>query len=211
MSDRERWIVYPLIFLTLGIALRDKITRTLDEMELIAGDSVQLDLKYGQMRGEDPSLLLDFAQGQLSAETIRCRQLVVEEQVTTKRVIAQQSVAREVLVMGPDETVRVLIESVPSASKAAAPGEAKGGRLIVFGPSNEPQVVLSPGSSGGQVAVVDKTLRLRLNFGNFTDGVILEAETGGQRKTPLLRLPPTLTPPAETQNDPTPGPPEPEE
>lgn len=26
MSTRERWIVYPLIFLTLGIALRDKLT-----------------------------------------------------------------------------------------------------------------------------------------------------------------------------------------
>jgi hypothetical protein len=27
MSTRERWIVYPLLFLTLGIALRDKIVR----------------------------------------------------------------------------------------------------------------------------------------------------------------------------------------
>ncbi len=27
MSSRERWVVYPLLFLTLGIALKDKITR----------------------------------------------------------------------------------------------------------------------------------------------------------------------------------------
>ena len=27
MSTRERWIVYPLLFLTLGIALKDKIVR----------------------------------------------------------------------------------------------------------------------------------------------------------------------------------------
>lgn len=27
MSSRERWTVYPLLFLTLGIALKDKITR----------------------------------------------------------------------------------------------------------------------------------------------------------------------------------------
>jgi hypothetical protein len=27
MSSRERWVVYPLVFLTLGIALKDKITR----------------------------------------------------------------------------------------------------------------------------------------------------------------------------------------
>jgi hypothetical protein len=27
MSSRERWTVYPLLFLTLGIALKDKVTR----------------------------------------------------------------------------------------------------------------------------------------------------------------------------------------
>ena len=27
MSTRERWIVYPILFMTLGIALRDKIIR----------------------------------------------------------------------------------------------------------------------------------------------------------------------------------------
>ena len=31
MSDRERWIVYPLLFMTLGLSLRDRI----------AGESVQ--------------------------------------------------------------------------------------------------------------------------------------------------------------------------
>jgi hypothetical protein len=25
MTSRERWIVYPLLFLTLGIAMRDKV------------------------------------------------------------------------------------------------------------------------------------------------------------------------------------------
>ena len=30
MNSRERWTVYPLIFLALGVALRDKVTSTLD-------------------------------------------------------------------------------------------------------------------------------------------------------------------------------------
>jgi hypothetical protein len=30
MSNRERWTVYPLLFLTLGIALKDKITKRTD-------------------------------------------------------------------------------------------------------------------------------------------------------------------------------------
>ncbi len=28
MSDRERWIIYPLLFMALGVALRDKIIKT---------------------------------------------------------------------------------------------------------------------------------------------------------------------------------------
>ena len=210
MSDRERWIVYPLIFLTLGIALRDKITRSLAEMELITGDGVQLDLKQGLMTDNKAQLHLDFTQGQLAAQTIRCKQLVIEEQATAKRFVSQQSVAREVLVMGPDETVRVILEAVPSASKSESPDQKPGGRVIVFGPGNQPQVILSPGGAGGQVGVVDQSLRLRMNFGNFTDGVILEAETGGQRKTPLLKLPPALIP-GEPEAKQDPGPPEPEE
>jgi hypothetical protein len=30
MTDRERWTVYPLIFLTLGIALKDKLVEAVD-------------------------------------------------------------------------------------------------------------------------------------------------------------------------------------
>jgi len=37
MSDRERWIVYPLLFLALGVSLRDKITRSISDIDTIAG------------------------------------------------------------------------------------------------------------------------------------------------------------------------------
>ncbi len=30
MSDRERWIIYPLLFLALGAALRDKLTQAVE-------------------------------------------------------------------------------------------------------------------------------------------------------------------------------------
>ncbi len=35
MSSRERWTVYPLLFLTLGIALKDKVTRSLDTDQVV--------------------------------------------------------------------------------------------------------------------------------------------------------------------------------
>jgi hypothetical protein len=31
MSERERWIVYPLLFLTLGVSLRDKMIRPIED------------------------------------------------------------------------------------------------------------------------------------------------------------------------------------
>ncbi len=35
MSSRERWTVYPLLFLTLGIALKDKVTRSVDTDQVV--------------------------------------------------------------------------------------------------------------------------------------------------------------------------------
>jgi hypothetical protein len=42
MSDRERWIVYPLLFLALGIALRNQFfpTRRFGAVDLLAGELV---------------------------------------------------------------------------------------------------------------------------------------------------------------------------
>ncbi len=36
MSDRERWVVYPILFLTLGISLRDKIFQRVDTDNMVA-------------------------------------------------------------------------------------------------------------------------------------------------------------------------------
>ncbi len=53
MSDRERWIVYPLLFLTLGIALRNQFLPT---------------RRFGA---------LDLKAGELTAQKILCNDLVI--------------------------------------------------------------------------------------------------------------------------------------
>jgi hypothetical protein len=55
MSTRERWIVYPLLFLTLGIAMRNQFLPT---------------KRMGAV---------DFMAGELSAQTIRCDNLEVRQ------------------------------------------------------------------------------------------------------------------------------------
>lgn len=54
MTDRERWIVYPLLFLALGVALRDKLsehtkTKTIECQELIV---------YGEESAGQPAVPL---------------------------------------------------------------------------------------------------------------------------------------------------------
>ena len=49
MSDRERWIVYPLLFLALGAALRDKLARSIHSVDVIRGAALDIDLKRGSI------------------------------------------------------------------------------------------------------------------------------------------------------------------
>jgi hypothetical protein len=68
MSDRERWIVYPLLFLALGVALHDKMTRTIEGVALIGGKQAVVNLDRGYL-----------ATRVVEADLIRCQRLVVEQ------------------------------------------------------------------------------------------------------------------------------------
>ena len=78
MSDRERWIVYPLLFLALGVALRDKVTRTYNDVQSISGKSLHIDLANGVLRGRSGRLAIDLERGAIEAELVRCKRLVFE-------------------------------------------------------------------------------------------------------------------------------------
>ncbi len=45
MSERERWIVYPLIFFALGAAVRDKILQRVEVKEIICESVKIVDLQ----------------------------------------------------------------------------------------------------------------------------------------------------------------------
>lgn len=71
MSDRERWTVYPLLFLALGVSLRDKLTRTIDGVAIVAGASTAINLDSGYVR----TRVVD-------ADLVRCRKIEVREEST---------------------------------------------------------------------------------------------------------------------------------
>lgn len=65
MSERERWIVYPLIFFALGAAIRDKLIQRVETKEMIC-ESLQIvdlenptyplvELTFARHSGNDPN------------------------------------------------------------------------------------------------------------------------------------------------------------
>ncbi len=80
MSTRERWIVYPILFMTLGIALRDKI---IPPPHLGSGR-------------------LQFQAGEITTEQLRCKQLQVDT-VVCNRLEAARTECRTFLVNGPTD------------------------------------------------------------------------------------------------------------
>lgn len=84
MTDRERWTVYPLLFLTLGIAVKDKIVRLTDSDTV---NCQQLIIHDRQNRAQvvisstpDGGMLAD-------AGTIACKRLVVQDPQGRSQVV----------------------------------------------------------------------------------------------------------------------------
>jgi len=69
MSERERWIVYPLIFFALGAAVRDKLLQRVEAKEIVCEsvaivdlqnpDRVLAELGFRRARPNDPTQLAD--------------------------------------------------------------------------------------------------------------------------------------------------------
>jgi hypothetical protein len=97
MSTRERWIVYPLLFLTLGIAMRNQFfpTRRMGAVDFMAGeikaqkiycnnleviqDGKCNELQFGSARGD--RLVTGYSQSmQLKAAEIECLKLAATDE-----------------------------------------------------------------------------------------------------------------------------------
>jgi hypothetical protein len=94
MNDRERWTVYPLLFLTLGIAVKDKIVRLTD------ADTVNCQRLIVHDRQNRPQVIIaSTPDGGLltDAETIACRRLIVQDEHGRRQVVIGSTSAGGVL------------------------------------------------------------------------------------------------------------------
>jgi len=138
MSTRERWIVYPLLFLTLGItmrlALHDKIippTRLQIE-EIVAGQihCNKLQADQGVMAGQ-------VGCNQLQTDLAVCNRLRSPGGIVTGNV---QCGELQVIKANGQPTVLVGTDA-----------RTKGGLITTLSPTGTPLVLLQPTDSGGLV------------------------------------------------------------
>jgi hypothetical protein len=159
MSTRERWIVYPLLFLTLGMALREHYGWMLDPPSQIAAREIHCErLQIGQMIcGQAQVGQIHCDQAEI-AQTARVRQMVCD------RVESIQSVCRSLFVNGSNG--RPVVAAIMDPRN-------HNGLVEILSANRAPLVQLQSTEGGGMVTTIDQTGKTVLmgclgkNFGVF--------------------------------------------
>lgn len=129
MTERERWIVYPLLFLALGAALRDKIVKSTESQRIKCQGLAVFDAnenpllvlgaeQFPELRADAPNFLhLDRLEvgvadaGQINTEILQGKQGIVQNMVSTGGVLANKYTitdGQRTLTLNGDYTVQIL-------------------------------------------------------------------------------------------------------
>jgi len=170
MTTRERWIVYPLLFLTLGIALRDKIIPS-------------------SVKATD-----------LTAQKIQCNQLEVGQWIRCPQMEAGNVHCRGIFtVANPKGEERIRIGVTPGKTgrlelcgqdgkPAVVIGAGKRGRsgmIETFSDKGAPLVQIHSTDGGGIVTTVDREQKVLVAVGHDTrNSGLLGVDSG--RPIPLI-------------------------
>ncbi len=195
MTERERWIVYPLLFLCLGVSLRDKVTHSttakLIDAELIRCQAIQVgEIEPGQNRsGILPGTVTSFNEkGQAVAQfgpNLQCQNILVND-VRGVRQVHIGSVTR------PDSSGKGLLSSGVITLHGETGREIIGLRarhhyIRRFRPlpsENQPNKfaleVSEISEEGGQVQVYDSTQSTALLLAHTREQLGLYVTGGGQ-------------------------------
>ena len=135
MTNRERWVVYPLLFLTLGIAMRDKVA--------------------------PPSPR--FMRPGVNALNVRCVHLECQDLTVAGpngekliRMGVTPNQAGQMEIYGSDHTMVMV---------AGADITGRSGRVQTLAADTAPQVSLHSTDRGGQVALFDRDDKTRVVLG----------------------------------------------
>jgi hypothetical protein len=167
MTTRERWIVYPLLFLALGIALRNQFlpTKKFGAMDLKAADLTAQTIHCNNIEimqeGKCQNFEFEAAQGKRLragyAESVQSKTGEAEFQ----KITVNDDKDKPVIIMGTDPTL-------------------KAGKIITLTAAGAPQVILGSNAVGGTLTALGHLGRLQLTlaheerasglFGSFPQG-----------------------------------------
>jgi hypothetical protein len=196
MSDRERWIVYPLLFLTLGIAIRNQFlpTRMFGAMSLRAGE--------------------------MSSQKIVCKEIVAEQakfdQVECGQMQMDEALAKHIRVVGLAECVQlkagetecqamlIVNQEGKPVVMAVADKNTQAGAIQTMGSNGVPQVQIRATNTGGLVTTIGHNGKILVAMGHEGDnfGVFAQYPQAGppfpltspNRLSPLPKIQQNATP-----------------
>jgi hypothetical protein len=145
MSTRERWVIYPLLFLTLGIVMRDKFFPQghIQANEVTAGRIHCGQLQVDRVASAGGIAVRDLqCSGELAAGKLRCSELRADQLVAGSGLVVRGIQCGEVVVVGPNGRPTVL---------AGTDSRTKGGLITTLSSTGAPLVWLQPTDSGGVV------------------------------------------------------------
>jgi hypothetical protein len=178
MSTRERWIVYPLLFLTLGIALRNQFLPT----NLFKA----MDLHANEIKAND-----------FTAHTILCDGLVVRDKASCSKIVADQLEVNNLLKSWQFRTADAEIGKLSIADTQGRPviilGEnrdTKSGMIQTLHESGAPQVEIFSNEFGGIVKTSGHLGQVWLGHEAQFFGVFGQFNQIGQPPFPLTPLAP---------------------
>jgi hypothetical protein len=149
MSERERWIVYPLLFLTLGIALRNQFLPT---------------RRFGAV---------DLRAGEISAQKIICNDLVIQEtgkcnQFNCDQFQFNQALGKHIRAVGLAECALLKAGEIKSRASLIVDADDKpaiiagidkntqAGLLQIMSAAGAPIVRIGATNTGGAVSTVGR-------------------------------------------------------
>ena len=147
MSTRERWIVYPLLFLTLGIAMRNQFipTNIFKAMDLRAND---------------------IKANALTAETIRCNNLELMGKVSCSEIEFKRALGDQMIVNGFLKSLQFRSAEAEFGKLAVTDEQGKpvivmledpntkSGAIQTMNANGAPQVQIHSNDSGGIVTAI---------------------------------------------------------
>jgi hypothetical protein len=154
MSDRERWIIYPLVFLTLGIALRNQFLPT---------------RRFGAV---------DLKAGEITAQKILCNDLVVYQKGECKQLQFGEALGKHIRVDGLAECVLLqageavchaflVLDTDGKPVVMAGPDKnSQAGFIQTMNPNGMPLVQIRGTDSGGAVTTIGHGGRVLVEMGH---------------------------------------------